>query len=263
MSKILSEYFSSVFTEEDLVRMPQTGENVRGCKSKSIEWIEVTEEKVEWAIGNLKANKAAGVDELESSFIKKSKDGLIRPLKIIFERSLKDGQIPREWKEANVAAVFKEGSKKNPANYRPVSLTSQVGKVLEKMIKAELVAYLEDNELIKETQHGFRKGRSCLTNLLDFFEAVAREVDQGEPVDVLYFDFKKAFDRVPHERLLVKLRALGVEGRLLRWIGEWLKERRQRVVIGGEYSEWTIGLQVECLRARCWVPHFLLYSLMT
>ena len=68
---------------------------------------------------------------------------------------------------------------------------------------------------------------------------MAGEVDRGEPVDVLYFDFRKAFDRVPHERLLLKLKALGIEGRLLDWIREWLKERRQRVVLGGEFSDWT------------------------
>jgi hypothetical protein len=146
---------------------------------------------------------------------------------------IKDGQVPKEWKEANVAAVYKQESRQNPANYRPVSLTSQVGKVFEKIIKKELVAYLEGNELIRETQHGFRKNRSCLTNLLHFFEAVAEEVDRGEPVDVLYFDFRKAFDRVSHERLLLKLKAIGVEGRLLCWIKDWLKERRQRVVLGG------------------------------
>ncbi len=239
MSKMLNEYFASVFTDEDLDRMPIPREREREGNSVSIEWVEVTEEKVELSIGNLKANKAAGVDELESSYIKGCMEGLARPLKIIFEKSITDGQIPREWKEANVAALFKQGSRKNPANYRPVSLTSQVGKVFEKIIKKELVSYLEGNGLICETQHGFRKNRSCLTNLLDFFEEVAGEVDSGEPVDVLYFDFRKAFDRVPHERLLLKLKTIGVEGRLLGWIREWLRERRQRVVIGGEYSEWT------------------------
>jgi hypothetical protein len=240
MSKLLSEYFSSVFTEEELDRMPMQREREGEKKNVRIEWIEVTEEKVVQEIRNLKANKAAGVDELESNYIKSCMEAVAKPLKLIFEKTIKEGVIPREWKEANVTAVFKQGSKKSPENYRPVSLTSQVGKVCEKIIKRELVSYLEGNGMIRETQHGFRKNRSCLTNLLDFFEAVAGEVDRGEPVDVLYFDFKKAFDRVPHERLLMKLEALGIEGRLLRWIREWLNERRQRVVVGGEYSDWKM-----------------------
>jgi ribonucleases P/MRP protein subunit RPP40 len=239
MSKVLNDYFATVFTDENMDNMPEPSGREREGKKSSIEWIEMTEKKVEMAIGELKANKAAGVDELESNYIKSCSEGLTRPLKILFEKSLREGEIPHEWKEANVAAIFKEGDKKNPANYRPVSLTSQVGKVLEKVIKKELVSYLEENGLIGKTQHGFRKGRSCLTNLLEFFEVVAGEVDRGEPVDVLYFDFRKAFDRVPHERLLLKLKALGIEGRILGWIREWLTERRQRVVVGGEYSEWT------------------------
>ena len=97
-------------------------------------------------------------------------DGLVRPLKILFEKSLTDGKIPREWKEANVTSVFKQGARKKPENCRPVSLTSQVGKVMEKIIKKELVTYLEGNGLICETQRGLKKNRSCLTNLLDFLK---------------------------------------------------------------------------------------------
>ena len=172
MSKMLNEYFSTVFTYEELNRMPipKEREKEREGNDVSIDWIEVTEEKVEQAIRNLKANKAAGVDELESSYVKGSLEGIVRPLRILFEKSLTDGKIPREWKEANVTAVFKQGARKKPENYRPVSLTSQVGKVMEKIIKKELVTYLEGNELICETQHGFRKNRSCLTNLLDFLK---------------------------------------------------------------------------------------------
>ena len=172
MSMMLNEYFSTVFTDEELSRMPipKEREREREGSDVSIDWIEVTEEKVEQAIRNLKANKAAGVDELESSYVKGSMEGLVRPLRILFEKSLTDGKIPREWKEANVTAVFKQGARKKPENYRPVSLTSQVGKVMEKIIKKELVTYLEGNGLICETQHGFRKNRSCLTNLLDFLK---------------------------------------------------------------------------------------------
>ena len=98
---------------------------------------------MDWRKKHLKAEKAAGDDGLESNYVKGSMKGLVRPLKILFEKSLTEGQIPREWKEANVTAVFKQGTRKNPANYRPVSLTSQVGKVFEKIVKKELVSYLE------------------------------------------------------------------------------------------------------------------------
>ena len=238
MSRILNEYFSSVFTKENMNTVPVASEKVRLGKEVELGDIKVTEEKVEKAIRSLKANKTGGVDDLDSSLIKQSMAGLVKPLKILYEKSMKEGEVPEEWKEANITAIFKKGSKKEPANYRPVSLTSHVGKILEKIIKEELVKYLEENELLYNSQHGFRKKRSCLTNLLEFLEAVAEEVDHGRQVDSLYLDFRKAFDTVPHERLIMKLRAIGVKGKLLDWIREWLRGRRQRVVMGGEYSEW-------------------------
>ena len=125
-----------------------------------------------------------------------------------------------------------------PGNYRPVSLTSQLGKMCERVIREVLVDFVERNQLIKESQHGFRKGKSCLTNLLDFLENVTNLVDKGIPVDVIYLDFQKAFDKVPHQRLLYKLRKFGVSEQVTRWIKVWLENRRQRVVIQGEYSDW-------------------------
>ena len=95
--------------------------------------------------------------------------------------------------------------------------------MLERIIKEELVQYLEENELLRGSQHGFRKGRSCLTNLLEFLQSLTNEVDKGESMDVLYLDFKKAFDKVPHHRLSIKMRALGIGGELETWIENWLR----------------------------------------
>ena len=103
-------------------------------------------------------------------------------------------------------------------NYTPVSLTSNIFKIFERIIKEDVVKFLETNGLIRNSQHGFQKKRSCLTNLLEFVERVAEKLNSGDPVDVIYLDFQKAFDKVPRERLLDKLEALGIEGNLLRWI---------------------------------------------
>jgi len=207
MSEVLNEYFSTVFTVEDMGSMPEGSGH--GCGS-GLDKIGITEEQVVRAIKVLKDNKAPGVDGLNSTFIKGCIGGLVRPLVLLFNKSLATGQIPRDWKVANVSALFKKGSRKEPGNYRPVSLTSQICKLLEKVIKEEIVSYLEANELIGKSQHGFVKGRSCLTNLLEFIQALTEGIDQGEDMDVVYLDFQKAFDKVPHKRLLLKLRDMGI-----------------------------------------------------
>ena len=119
----------------------------------------------------------------------------------IFNRSLESGQVPEDWRVANVTPLFKKGSREELGNYRPVSLTSVVGKVLETLIKDQMRNYLNKYKLIEGSQHGFTKGSSCLINLLEFYEAVSDWVDEGIAVDIVYLDLKKAFDKVPHRRL--------------------------------------------------------------
>ncbi len=239
MANIFNEYFSSVFTKENLQNMPVVDNTVMSGKYCVLDKIEINQGRIVKAIGTLKMNRAAGVDGLNSSFVKGCAKGIIKPLELIFKKSLDSGEIPTDWKKANVSVIFKKGSKKEPGNYRPVSLTCHLGKILEKIIKEDIVKYLEDNKLIFESQHGFRNKKSCLTNLLEFTKFVSDKIDEGKPVDVIYLDFQKAFDKVPHERLLIKLAALGVGGVVLNWIREWLNDRKQRVIINGEESTWV------------------------
>src|SRR5437870_12729118 len=103
-----------------------------------------------------------------------------------------------------------------------------------------MVKFLDENGLIRDSQHGFRSGRSCLTNLLDFMEEVTKELDNGNSVDVVYLDFAKAFDKVPHKRLLSKIEAHGITGKILKWISSWLSDRRQKFLVENELSEWAI-----------------------
>ena len=147
--------------------------------------------------------------------------------------------VPNDFKTANITPIFKKGDKKSPNNYRPISLTSIVGKLFETIITNRIVAHLEERKLLKNSQHGFRRNRSCLTNLLEFFNTVISDVDEYKAYDVIYLDFQKAFDTVPHQRLLEKLRAHGIRGNLLTWITNWLSNRQQRVVINGECSNWA------------------------
>ena len=111
---------------------------------------------------------------------------------------------------------------------------------MEKIIKEEIVKFLEDNKKITRSQHGFRSKKSCLTNLLHFMERILEQVDENEPVDIFFFDLQKAFDKVPHKRLLYKLHEIGIQGKVKQWIEEWLKGRKQRVVLNACVSDWMV-----------------------
>jgi len=105
-------------------------------------------------------------------------------------------------------------------------------------MRDKIMEHIQKHKLIKESQHGFVKGRSRLTNLLVFLEEGTNYIDSGYPVDVIYLDFQKAFNKVPHRRFVLKLEAHGIGGEILKWVENWLSERKQRVVLGGEFSEW-------------------------
>ena len=132
-----------------------------------------------------------------------------------------------QWKQANVTAIFKKkGLRCEPGNYRLVSL----GRIFKKIIiKDHLVKFLEDNDLLKDSQHGFRSKRSCLTCLLKFLDLVSNYVDQDIPLDVIYSDFQKAFDKLSHTKLIVKMKLYGISSEIVRWVGRWLTGRRQSV----------------------------------
>ena len=132
--------------------------------------------------------------------------------------------------------IFKKGSKGDPGNYRPISLTCILCKVMESVLRDAVIEFLLANNLICSAQHGFLPGRSTLTNLLEYLETLTKLVDEGQAVDVLYLDFRKAFDVVPKERLLAKMYSIGVRGKVLKWVRECLTGRPQKVVLNGKES---------------------------
>ena len=158
----------------------------------------------------MKDNKSPRVDGIPPKLLKEIVEQISTPLANIFNFLLEEGIVPSEWKEANITPLFKKGLRNKPENYRPVSLTSFVCKLLETLIRDLMVEFLVKHKLINTPQHGFLKARSCLTNLLSFFEEITKWVDDGSLVDVAYLDFQKAFDKVPHQRLLLKLKLLGI-----------------------------------------------------
>jgi len=238
MSDLLNTYFASVFTNENLEQLPAVKQYFNKPDQEKLCRYTITAEIVKKKLSQLKMNKAPGVDSVSTKMLLELKDEISEMVAELFNKSLNSGEVPNEWKLANVTAVFKKGKKSSPSNYRPISLTVQLCKVFESIMRDQIIEHLERFELIKESQHGFVKRKSCLTNLLVFIEEVTNYLDSGYPVDVIYLDFQKAFDKVPHRRLILKLAAHGIGGEVLKWIENWLSGRKQRVVLGGQMSKW-------------------------
>ena len=237
-AELLNQYFASVFTIEETSYIPNPPVIYDGPENHTLLHIEITSDMVLKKLQKLKPNKSPGVDNIYPVVLKHTAASIAQPLSHIFQESLNKNEIPSDWRNANVTPIYKKGPKHQPENYRPVSLTSQISKVMESILKDFINIHLDKFHLIKETQHGFTKGKSCLSNLLTFLEDVTRDIDSGRPVDILYLDFSKAFDRVPHIRLDKKIRAHGITGNVADWIATWLSGRKQKVVISGKSSAW-------------------------
>ena len=148
------------------------------------------------------------------------------------------GEVPKDWRLANVTPICKKSHKEDLWNYRPVSLTSVPGKVTKQIIWGEITWHVRGIQGIRPSQHRFMKGRSCLTNLITFYDWVTRLVDEGKAVDVVYLDFSKAFDTVSHSILLGKLAARGLERYTLLWVRNWPEGHTQWVIVNGFKSSW-------------------------
>ena len=186
---------------------------------------------------NLKPGKAAGPDKLKPLLLKELRDEIAPIIKVIFDKSLQTGTLPTEWLTANVMPVFKKGDKSLAANYRPISLTCILCKVLEHILASNIVKHLDAQEIMYDMQHGFREKRSCETQLVMMIEDLARNVSAGNQTDIILLDFSEAFDKVSHSKLLWKLHQYGIRGKVLSWIQAFLGNRSQQVVIDGEESD--------------------------
>ena len=231
----LNEYFSTVFIRENVDDMPPENEGLH-TNGAFVTELRVTPDAVTKLLNKLNKDKAQGPDKIPPRVLKELSVPLGIPLSILFNKSLDEGQLPQEWRSAEVTAIFKKGTKSSPGNYRPVSLTSVLCKVIESFIREVMVKHMSDYHLYSDCQHGFRKGRSCTTQLLQVMEDLTQIVDNGYPIDIIYLDFKKAFDQVPHQRLLCKLLSYGFTGNILKWIANFLASRTQVVRVGNDYS---------------------------
>ena len=171
--------------------------------------------------------------------LKECAEELAFPLFVLYRLSLDEGELPQDWKKGHISPIYKKGSRSSVSNYSPVSLTSVVCKVMEKLLRKPLLDHMFSNELVSDYQHGFLPSRSCVTQLLEVLDRWTDILDCGDVLDVIYLDLAKAFDSVPHRRLLLKLKSYGVSGRFLSWIESFLLDRSQWVMVAGTGSVWA------------------------
>ena len=231
-ANILQDQFCSVFTKE-----PEGMPPFLSRTNKLLVDIIVTELLVKDEIKILNLNKSVGPDKIHPRILFELVEELSEPLAYLFNRTLDEGIIPKDWKETYVSPIFKKGARNRAANYRPISLTSIVCKIMEKIVKQSIMKHLIDNSLLSSKQFGFLTGRSTITQLLKFLDDCAAKIATGGVVDTIYMDFAKAFDKVPHRRLLHKLRSYGIDNNTLGWIKAFLGDRNQTVQVNGEMSK--------------------------
>jgi hypothetical protein len=233
----LNKRFQEVFTIEQ-------GEapalNEEAANQATLEEFDLTSDEVKRCLLELDVTKAVGPDRISPWILKEGAEALSVPLSMVYNRSLETGDLPESWKTANVVPIYKKGDRQEALNYRPVSLTCIPCKVLEKIVRKRLVEHLEGNNFVTHHQHGFRDGKSCLTGLIEFYDQATKIRQEREGwADCIFLDCQKAFDTVPHKRLLKKLeQQAGVKGKVLQWIREYLSNRKQRVTVRGKTSEW-------------------------
>ena len=236
MGDLLQGQYKTAFSNPENPKKKNTTAHLQSTSSK-MATITFTIHDIIEAINEIDINASTSEGEIPARILKGCKHALAPTLMIIWKNSFEKGKIPAVYKKQYITPIYKGGPKTDPANYRPVSLTSHVIKIFERIIRKKLVNYLEENNLFSHLQHGFRKGRSCLTQLLQHFDFILKNYLHNTETDVIYLDYAKAFDKVDHDLLMAKLTHYGISGELFRWLQEFLTNREQQVVINRVKSE--------------------------
>ena len=231
-ANILNRQFTSVFSTDDGSRLP----DLPDVHHPVMEDITVCQNGVIKLLRNLKAFTASGPDDIPTKLLKETAVEISPAVTLLFQASIQQSRVPSQWKKANIVPLFKKGSRSSPANYRPISLTSVLCKLCEHIIHCSVIRHLTDNNILSDAQHGFRKRRSCDTQLIITIDDLAKVLDKKSQADVILLDFEKAFDKVSHRHLLAKIKHLGIHGSTLNWISDFLHARTQTVLVDGQKS---------------------------
>ena len=235
-AELLNEYFRNNFTVDNGTIPVNQSPNELRKSTTNLTNITFTPFLVERAIKKLKNKTTCGPDKIPAAFLKQCSRELCAPLANLFMQSFEFSYLPPIWLTALITPIFKKGSHTDPANYRPIALTSTLSKLMETIIKDQTLNYLMTNNLITKEQHGFIKKHSTATNLLESTNDWLLSLNSSKSTDVIYVDFSKAFDSIVFSKLIHKLQWYGLNGNLLRWVSQFLHGRTQTVSLDGIQS---------------------------
>ena len=231
-ANILQDQFSSVFIKEPDGAIP----TISNRTDSYITNLHVTEEMVLTELSTLNPNKSCGPENIHPRMLLELADIMAAPVALLFNMTIEHGIIPKDWKLGYISPIHKKGSKNVAENYRPISLTSVLCKIIERFVRGVVLKHLQNNGLLSKRQFGFINGRSTTTQLLYYLDKCISTIVEGGVIDTIYLDFAKAFDTVAHRRLLGKLHAYGIKGKIFVWIKEFLCGRTQIVKVNGAQS---------------------------
>jgi len=231
-ANLLNQFFRSVFVKDDNTALPIV--NIRPTDKTNIE---ITTEGLLKLLRDIKTSKSCGPDKISGILLKTFAHIIAHTLTLIFKYSLSTHTLPDIWKCANIKPIYKKGDRSLPNNYRPVSLTCITCKLLEHIIASHMNTVLEQNDILTDCQHGFRRNRSCETQLVHAFNDLAFNHERGVKTDVIILDFTKAFDSVNHRKLIFKLQSYGINIQVLNWVKAFLVDRKQIVMVDDKHSD--------------------------
>ena len=209
---------------------------ITGHSFPDIQDITINAEGIQKLLSDQSPNKASGPDQIPARILKLCSGELAPILAAFFNQSLESGDLPPDWLMSHITPVYKKGNHSSPSNYRPIALTSICCKILEHVLTSHIMTHFDKYKILNDSQHGFRKRRGCDTQLLLTTNDLANSFYKNKQVDAVLLDFSKAFDRVPHRRLLKKFHHYGITGKIHRWIETFLTKRQQCVVLDGVQS---------------------------